>query len=558
LKNKKELLIVDIMVILLMTIAITTCTSILNSGHYLQIQVDFEDYIYSTYLGGDDSPYSVDDIEDQIRDVATDSQENIIVTGNTLSSNFPIKNAFQNTFAGGENDVHGVGGDAFLAKFDNDGELLWSTYLGGTSLDGGKFVRVIESDRIIVLGLTKSSDFPTTDDAYQNNYSGNYDIFITKFSSNGSMLYSSYLGTMGDDLIQDFDLDSSGNLMIAGRTTSASFPVTTSADQAAFGGGETDGFFMRISANCSTILYSTFLGGSDTEVINVINIDPQGNIIVTGTTLSSDFPVTTNAFQSVQSSTYLDTFIAKYDPLGQMTYATYFGGSDMDFSYGLATDSVGNIIITGRTQSSDFPLRNAWKSSYNNGMVDGFITKFSADGQELIFSSYFGGTGWDSVIRASTDSNDNIIISGFADLYPEGFPILDGFQEEIKGRCDIVFLMISPNGQPLFGSYLGGVGIDHPWNHYLSSSYLYIVGFTESEDFLTSNDSYQQTLRGNHDGFLFRFDFDGYLNALTSKTTESKTTETTGSETTPSFEVFIGLIGFLSTLGLRLSIRGKK
>ncbi|UCG01064.1 MAG: SBBP repeat-containing protein [Candidatus Heimdallarchaeota archaeon] len=563
-KNKKKLLIGKVVVILLLNISIVGCTSILNSRQDRQLQVEIEDFTYSTYLGGDDSPYSEDNIEEVIRDVTTDSQENIIITGNTLSSNFPVKNAFQDTFAGGGNDVHCVGGDAIIAKFDKDGQLLWSTFLGGNSMDGGICVKVVESDEIIVMGMTKSNDFPTTDNAYQKNYSSNYDIFITKLTSNGSIIYSSYLGESGDDTINSFELDSSGNLVVSGRTTSVDFPVTTSADQPVIGGGA-DGFFMCLSANYSTILYSTFLGGSDNEGINEITIDTQGNIIVTGTTMSSDFPITTDAYQSSISSTHSDNFIVKYNSSGQITYATYFGGSLSDYSFGLTTDSVGNIIIAGKTLSADFPTINAWKTNYSNSMVDAFVTKFSANGQELIFSSYFGGSGWDVVLNLKVDSNDNIIVTGYADIYPNAFPILDAFQEEIRGRCDIVIMKISPTGQPLFGTYLGGEGLDHPWSHYLASNYLYIVGFTESVDFFTTSNAYQQTIRGNHDGFLFRFDIDGYLTSLTSETMESDTTksytltsETTESETTPSFEPHIVLIGLLSALGIGLRIRVKK
>jgi hypothetical protein len=547
--NKKKLLTGNLMIILPLTMIIVSCTSTLSANQTQPLKAHIEDFTYSTYLGGDGLPYSDVDIEDQIKDVTTDSQENIIVTGNTLSSNFPVKNAVQDTFAGGENDVHYVGGDAILAKFDNDGQLLWSTYLGGSRMDGGRCVKVVESDQIIVLGMTKSSDFPTTDDAYQKDYSNNFDIFITKFSSEGSLIYSSYLGANGDDSIENFELDSSGNLVIAGRTTSTDFPVTSNADQPVIGGGA-DGFFMRLSANCSTILYSTFLGGSDNEGINEITIDTEDNIIVTGTTMSSNFPITTDAYQSSISSTQSDSFIAKYNSSGQMIYATYFGGSQSDENYGLTTDSVGNIIIAGKTRSADFPTKNAWKSNYNDSMVDGFVTKLNADGQELIFSSYFGGAGWDLVLHVSTDSNDNIIFSGYADIYPNAFPILDAFQEEIHGRCDISIMMLSPNGQPLFGTYLGGEEIDHPWKQCLTSDYLYIVGFTESADFFTTSNAYQQAIRGNHDGFLFRFDIDGYLTALSSETT-------TKSKTTPSFEPYIVLFSLLSALGFGLRIRVK-
>ena len=561
-KNKKKLSIGIVVIILLFNISVVGYAFTLNA--YQNQQIDIEDFMYSTYLGGDNSPYPENDIEDVIKDVTTDSQDNIIITGNTLSSNFPVKNAFQDTFAGGGNDVHYVGGDAILAKFDKDGQLLWSTFLGGNNMDGGICVKAVESDEIIVMGMTKSNDFPTTDDAYQKDYSNNYDIFITKLSSNGSLIYSSYLGASGDDTLDSFEIDSSGNLVISGRTTSVGFPVTTNADQPVLGGGA-DGYFMRLSANCSTILYSTFLGGSNDEGINEITIDTQGNIIVTGSTMSSNFPITTDAYQSSISSTHSDNFIAIYNSSGQMTYATYFGGSDSDYCWGLSIDSVGNIIIAGQTVSADFPTTNAWKANYNESMVDGFVSKFSADGQELIFSSYFGESGWDVVLNVNVDSNDNIIVSGYADIYPNGFPILNAFQEEIRGRCDIIIMILSPNGQPLFGTYLGGEGIDQPWNQYLTSDYLYIVGFTESGNFFTTNEAYQQSIRGHSDGFLFRFDIDSYLSAPASETTESETTssfasssETTESKTTPSFELNIVFAGLLFALGIELRIRVKK
>ncbi len=533
-----KLLTVTTISILLLSISIVSCGSILDSGQNLQLQVNIADFTYSTYLGGDNSVLSEVNIEDQIRDVTIDSQENIIVTGNTLCANFPIRNAFQDTFAGGGNDIHGVGGDAFLTKFDKEGQLVWSTFLGGSGLDGGKFVKVIENDKIIVLGITKSSDFPTTDGAYQKNYCNNYDMFITMFSSNGSMIYSSFLGESGNEDISDFELDSAGNLIISGLTTSINYPVTANAAQPTIG-GETDGFLMRLSPNCSSILYSTYLGGINNDTINEISLDGQSNIVVTGYTLSSNFPVTPNAFQSSMNSTLSDTFMAIYNSSGQKTYATYFGGSESDYSSGIAIDSGGNIIVGGRTYSTDFPTINAWHANYSSIMVDGFVTKFSADGQELIFSGNYGASSWDIIHGVSIDSNDNIIVSGYADIDPNGFPILNAFQEDIYGRCDIVIMMLSPAGQPLFGTYLGGNEIDHPWNQYLTSNNLYIVGFTKSANFFTTSNGYQQTLRGNHDGFLFRFDIEGYLNALTEL------------DPSASFDpFFLVIVGLFSILGI--------
>ncbi|MFX1507939.1 MAG: SBBP repeat-containing protein, partial [Promethearchaeota archaeon] len=387
-QNKHSLKIIPFMVAFLLALNIVNCMSTITPFHELHLEVNIEDYIYSTYFGGDSS-------EDHIKDIVTDAHRNMIITGNTLSTNFPIQNAFQDTFAGGGNDDHGVGGDAFLTKFDPDGQLLWSTFLGGSSMDGALFVEVVESNDIVVVGITQSDDFPIVGEAYQADYSGSYDIFISKFAANGSILYSSYLGTIGDDRVNDFELDSTGNLIISGGTGSADFPVTPDAAQSVFDGGS-DGFLMRISANCSTILYSTFLGGSSYEGIDKIALDHQDNIVATGFTGSQDFPITEDAYQdSISSTYYRDFFIAKYNSSGHLVYATYFGGSHMDDCFGVAIDSVGDIIITGRTWSSDFPIVNAWQENYSTIEVDGFVAKLTSDGPELIFSSYFGGAAWD-------------------------------------------------------------------------------------------------------------------------------------------------------------------
>lgn len=545
------------MVVFLLTIGIVCGISTLESSRKMHVEIT--DFVYSTFLGGDESP-SLD--EDHIRDVITDSSDNIIITGHTVSTNFPIQDAFQDTFAGGGYDNHGVCGDAFVTKFNRDGQLVWSTYFGGSSIDGGLFVEVVESDNIIVVGICQSNDFPITIDAYQQDHYGYYDIFIAKFSGNGSLLYSSYLGTAGDDRVNDCELDSAGNLVLSGGTNSANFPVTPDAAQPVMVGGS-DGFLMRVSANCSTILYSTFLGGSSYEGIDKITLDHQDNIIVTGFTGSLDFPVTEDAFQdSIGSVFQRDFFLAKYDSFGQLIYATYFGGSHMDDCFGVAVDSVGDIIMTGRTWSSDFPTVNAWQENYSYIEVDGFVTKLSADGQELIFSSYFGGSEWDTIHHVDIDSENNIYVSGIAG--PNGLPIINAFQMEHSESCDVIIMKISPTGQPLFGSYLGGVGQDHPWHQFFSDNYLYIVGFTASSDFLITNDAYQQTLRGTQDGFLFRFDIGGYLAAFPPEssqtasiplidTTSMMTTETTNiAETTTSFDTYLIIIGFLALIAIGL------
>ncbi|MFX0091590.1 MAG: hypothetical protein ACFFBD_07485 [Candidatus Hodarchaeota archaeon] len=534
---------------LLLMICIVTSSVFLCPVQGQTGQIDIRDFIYSTFLGGSH--------EDHTKDLVTDSQGNIIVAGQTLSPNFPIKDAYQDTFAGGLDDPHGVGGDAIVAKFDQNGQLLWSTFLGGSNKDGAECVRVDDTDNIYVFGMTDSVDFPITPDAYQQGFlGGNYDLFITKFAPNGSLVYSSYLGTANDDGFGDCQIDSNGDLVLAGITTSADFPVTIDATQTVFGGGA-DGFLIRLSANCSSIMYSTFLGGSGSDGIDEIAIDNQGNIVTTGYTLSLDFPITANAFQNTITGTYRDFFIAKYDTSNQLIYSTFFGGSHMDDCFGITTDSSGNIIFSGRTWSADFPVANAYQENYSNIQVDGLVSKLSPNGQELTFSSYFGGSGWDTVHHVDVDSTDNIVASGIGG--PDGFPILKAFQEHHRGAVDMILMLISPEGQPLFCSYLGSSGSEHPWDQYLSDDYLFIVGYTSSPNFLISNSAYQQTYGGDSDGFIFRFNITGYLAAIELISTESTSTTTiTESINTPGFEYVFIVLGVLLIISLRMRKKGKK
>jgi hypothetical protein len=444
---------------------------IVNHDGYSSAQdnhsVNFEDYVYSTYIGGGE--------DDQLRDIVTDSFGNFIVTGHSMSTNFPVKDAFQENFTGGGEDIHGVSGDAVVAKFDQAGDLLWSTYLGGTSNDGGKSILVDQYDNVVVFGNTKSSDFPITNDAYQLNYGGNYDMFIAKFSPTGLLIYSSYLGKTGDEIVNDAEIDSSGNFVISGGTGSSNFPTTLDAEQSTFA-GVTDGFLIRLAPDCSSILYSTFLGGSGFDGIDKIAIDKDDNIITSGPTGSMNFPLTENAYQNSKMGEERDFFITKYDPSGQMIYSTYFGGSNPDDCFGVGVDSTGSIIATGRTWS-----------------------------------------------HVSVDTNDNILVSG--GVGSDGLPIIEPIQQDFGGGNDLIIMVLSPDGKPIFSSFLGGSGSDHPFEQYYSNEQLYIVGFTNSPDFPNSNDSYQQALNQESDGFIFRFDIQSYLSTLPALESQNDNTD---------------------------------
>ena len=323
--------------------------------------------VYSTYLGGN--------ALDLGNGIAVDSGGNAYVTGSTASTNFPTANAFQGTFAGGF-----AFGDAFVTKFNPAGSaLVYSTYLGGSSEDNGRAVAVDSAGNAYVAGRAGASSFPTTAGAFQTTYRGGGDAFVTKFNPAGSALvYSTFLGGNGSEnnQLDCLAIDAAGNAYVTGQTSSTNFP-TANAFQSTLGGGS-DIYVAKLNASGSGLIYSTYLGGSDTDLGSGIAADSAGNAYVTGNTSSTNFPVA-NAFQNTFSGGFPvgDAVVTKFDATGTLTYSSYLGGSDYDTGYGIAVDAAGDAYVTGITLSRCFPTTAGAFDTSSDTVFTGFITKIS-------------------------------------------------------------------------------------------------------------------------------------------------------------------------------------
>ncbi|HKP51047.1 MAG TPA: SBBP repeat-containing protein [Chloroflexia bacterium] len=316
--------------------------------------------VYSTYLGGNDY--------DQIFDVALDSGGSAYVFGETASSNFPIQNPYQSTLSGTS--------DAFLSKLNPAGSALtYSTYLGGGGIEQGFGVAVDVAGSAHVSGYTLSNNFPVFE-AYQPAYSGQGDAFLTKFSTNGSaLIFSTYLGGTNYDASYDVAIDSLDNPYVYGFTLSTNFP--TQIPYQSTNHGAHDAFVTKFNSRGSGLIYSTYLGGSGDEPPNVseITVDVAGYAYVTGATASINFPVA----RPIQSSNGggLDAYVTKLAPNGLgLAYSTYLGGSNEEIGTSLATDPAGNVYVTGRTSSTNFPTANPFQPN-NAGGADAFVSKIS-------------------------------------------------------------------------------------------------------------------------------------------------------------------------------------
>jgi uncharacterized protein (TIGR03437 family) len=362
--------------------------------------------IYSTYLGGLDTEFG--------NSVETDAAGNTYVTGITYSRDFMIKDAVQTS-------LKGVG-NAFVSKFDPQGRLLYSTYLGGSSEDAGIAITCDGAGNAFLVGATDSLNFPTTSGVAQATKGGRLDLFVAKLNSTGNgLVYSSYVGGSDDEVAGGVVIDGSGNAYITGQTLSANFPVRNAVQGTLR--GTSDAFLVKLNATGSSTVYSTFLGGTGREAGFGVAVDGSGAAYLTGIVYSNDFP-TVNAIQTSIGGR-VDLFLSKFNADGNaLVYSTYFGGNHDDAGYGIGVDSQGRVAITGFTTSTNFPTKNAFQTA-NAGGDDAIIAKFDGNGS-LLFSSYMGGAAEDRAFDLAVLPSGGVYLTGRTDS--ENFPVKDPFQ----------------------------------------------------------------------------------------------------------------------------------
>jgi len=307
------------------------------------VTAHYPDLNFSTYLGGNDG-------SERGYGIALSEDGSYYVTGQTGSNDFPTNNAYDSTY-------NGWYFDAFVAKFATNGTLLWSSYLGGNANDAGFGIAVTEDGSCYVTGFTASNDFPILH-AYDSTPNGDWDVFVTKFNANGSLLWSTYFGGAWWDEALGIAIASDGSCYVTGYTVSPDFPTQQAYNNTNSGWG--DAFVAKFTSTGS-LLWSTFLGGNNIDRGYAIETSTDGSCYVTGYTGSTNFPTKNTYTDSLNSG--FDAFVTKFSPKGVLLWSTYYGGSQTDKGYGIAVTNKGNCFIIGTTHSPDFPTKNAFDNT---------------------------------------------------------------------------------------------------------------------------------------------------------------------------------------------------
>ncbi|MHA1910463.1 MAG: SBBP repeat-containing protein [Candidatus Kariarchaeaceae archaeon] len=423
---------------------------------------------WSTYLGGSGSEKGFS--------IAVDSQDNVIVTGETRSSDFPVLNAYD----GMSNISTDYLQTTFISKFDSSGVLLWSTYFGGSDDSEAYSIAVDSQDCIVLTGNTQADDFPVLN-GFDETLNGRYDVFVAKLDSSGKLLWSTFLGGSSTEMGNSIAVDSQDDIIVTGYTSSSDFPTLNGYDES-YNGGENDIFITKFNAS-GGLVWSTFFGGANIDYASSVAIDSQDNIAITGYT---EFVVDDDSDNEVVESEF-DIFITKFDSSGNYIWNNFFGGSSHEMGKSLAFDSQDAIVVAGYTWSKDFDVMNGFDESYAGGEYygDAFITKFDPLG-EMVWSTFLGGKKGDAVNSVAINSYDAIVVTGIT--FSSDFPVVGGFDESFDGEIDAFITKFNSSGRLVWSTYLGSSNYDFSNSVAIDSQdSIIVIGVTTANDFPVLN-----------------------------------------------------------------------
>ena len=417
--------------------------------------------VWATYYGGSGN--------DEFTSICADNQDNILITGQTLSIGFPtiiLSGAYWQSNSLGNKEI-------FILKFNNQGIRQWATYYGGSNNETGNSICSDSQGNIYITGWTESTNFPIQQLAggyYQTSLAGENDAVILKFSNQGVRQWATFYGGISSEYGTSISVDSQNNIYITGETLSSNFPIQSligAYNQVVYA-ENTDAFILKFNAN-GVRQWATFYGGSNYDIGKELYIDNQDNIFVIGETFSSNFPtmLSIGGFLQDAISEDKDAFILKFSNLGVRQWATFYGGNKSDNIKSIFVGTQGNIYITGYTNSSNFPtqeLIGAYWQPNNAGPIgtfDAFLLMFN---NQCIrqWATYYGGISNDNGNSICVNNQDDIYITGKtgSSNFPTQFLSGEYWKPTITGNEDAFILKINNQGVVKWATFYGSSSKD--------------------------------------------------------------------------------------------------
>ncbi|MCF8449602.1 MAG: SBBP repeat-containing protein [Taibaiella sp.] len=405
--------------------------------------------------------------------------------------------------SGAHQVTYGGATDAYLAKFSKAGVRLWATYYGGSSDDYGRAVATDGTGNVYMAGSTSSTSAIATPGAHQTTYLWGDDAFLVKFNSAGSIQWGTYYGGTNSDYIIDVAADASGNAYITGQTMSTGGIATSGAYQSA-ASGNYDGFLAKFNT-AGVLQWGTYYAGNSADYGHGVAIDGSGNVFISGYTASGSTMTTTGAHQTVLNGIY-DAYLAKFNSSGVIQWGTYFGGDAYDYGYGVAADASGNAYLTGYTNStSALATAGAYQTVYG-GSIDAYVAKFSGTGT-LQWATYYGGSDNDEGHRIKTGAAGDVYFTGNTHS-TSAISTAGAHQPVSGGGMDVFLARFNSAGAIQWATYYGGTDNEAAnWLAMGDSDNVYITGYTRSTSGIATPGAHQTTLSGTPDAFLARFNF---------------------------------------------------
>jgi hypothetical protein len=461
---------------------------------------------WATFLGGSD--------DEEVLDVAVSPSGQTTVVGCVVSLDFPVT-------PGAYSLSHSGGGvrpcDVFVTRLDSSGSsLVYSTYLGGSDNDGDGRVAVDGFGVAIVAGTTESADFPVTPGAFDTTYNGGGgtvfpggDVFVARLGPTGSaLLGSTFVGGSDREYLGGLAVDALGTATIVGHLHSQDYPVTPGAFDPLLPPGDGDSFVTKVDPALGSLLYSSYFGETGGEEYAIaVAVDGAGGMFVAGATNNPNLPTTVGAFDTTFGGGgpyYGDGFAARLDPAG-LTFSTYLGGLDPEWIQDVAVDPSGALTVVGETASLDFPTTpGAFDRSFNGGIGDAFIARLDSAGSALSFSTFLGGTTWDTASGLALDGSGAATVTGAA--LSLDFPYTAGAIVSPGGG--LLVARLDSAGSAL--RYAGTVGGGFPSSISLDGTNAATVGGKGAPFFSATAGAYDSSYNGGvnvlGDGIVARFD----------------------------------------------------